>query len=440
MKCEEVRDEMIAYLKAELDEEQKKEIDEHLARCQGCSRELEMSKRVLFQTQAANESSVVEMADSIIKDAVEKKASDIHIEPTQDGADIRFRIDGVLYPIGKLSAQERDALIARIKLVGGMSIVENRLPQDGRFIIRVNDVDHDMRVSIMPFALGEKVVMRILSRAVPLLGLEKLGLLPEQMEMIRNLVHQPAGMITVTGPTGAGKTTTLYSMLLDIRSPDINIMTIEDPVEYLIKGVQQAQVNVKAGLTFAVALRSFMRQDPDVIMLGEIRDRETAEVALAAAVTGHLVLTVLHTTDAPSAAIRMVDVGLEPYLVGQSLLGVIAQRLVRKVCPDCREEYTPSDEALEYLGLKNQVGKTKFYRGAGCEECRGAGVRGRTGVFEVLTIDRELGRMIAEGSDADAILKRAVEKGFTTMAEVARRKVLEGITTAEEAYRVLSVR
>jgi len=440
MKCEEVRDEMIAYLKGELDEERRKEIDEHLARCHGCQRELELSQRVLFQTQAANEPSVVDMADSIIKDAVEKNASDVHIEPTQDGADIRFRIDGVLYPVGQLSVQERDALIARIKLTGGMSIMENRLPQDGRLSTKVNDIEYDLRVSITPLVFGEKMAMRILSKATLLLGLDKLGFLPEQMEMVKNLVHQPPGMVVVTGPTGAGKTTTLYSMLLEIRNPALNIMTIEDPVEYLLKGVQQAQVNVKAGLTFAVALRSFMRQDPDVIMLGQIRDLETGEVALAAAVTGHLVLTALHTVDAPSAAVRMVDVGLEPFLVGQSLLGVIAQRLVRKVCPDCREEYTPSDESLDFLGLKNQVGKAKFYRGAGCEVCRDTGVRARTGIFEVLVIDRELGRMIADRSDADAIRKRAVEKGFITMAEVARKKVMEGITTAEEAYRVLSYR
>lgn len=440
MKCEEVRDEMIAYLKGEVDEKRKKEIDEHLARCQGCSRELEMSKRVLFQTQAANESSVVEMADGIMKDAILKGASDIHIEPTQDGADIRFRIDGVLYPIRQLSVQERDALVGRIKLTGGMSIVENRLPQNGRFFTNAGDVEHDLRVSIMPFVFGEKIVMRILSRETPLLGLDKLGFLPEQMEMVKNLVHQPNGMIVVTGPTGSGKTTTLYSMLLEIRDPAISIMTVEDPVEYLLKGVQQAQVNVKAGLTFAAALRSFLRQDPDVIMVGEIRDLETGEVALAAAVTGHLVMTAIHPADAPSAAVRMVDVGMESFLVGQSLIAAIAQRLVRKVCPDCREEYTPADEALDFLGLKNQVGKAKFYRGKGCETCRGTGSRGRTAIFEVMEIDRELGRMISDRKDADAIGKRAGEKGFVTMDAVARQKVLEGITTAEEAHRVLERR
>ena len=440
MKCEEVRDEMIAYLKGELDEERKKEVDEHLARCQGCSRELELSQRVLFQTQAANEPSVVDMAEDIIKKAIESGASDIHVDPTREGAEVRFRIDGVLYPIRQLSVQERDALIARIKLTGGMSIVENRLPQDGRLSTKVNDVEYDLRVSVTPLVFGEKMVMRILSKATPLLGLDKLGFLPEQIEMVRNLVHHPPGMVVVTGPTGAGKTTTLYSMLLEIRGPGISIMTIEDPVELLLDGVQQAQVNAKAGLTFAVALRSFLRQDPDVIMTGEIRDLETGQVALAAAVTGHLVLTAIHPADAPSAVVRMVDVGLEPFLVGQSLIGAIAQRLVRKVCPDCCEEYTPSDESLDFLGLKNQVGKSKFYRGKGCENCRGTGVRGRTAIFEVMEIDRELGRMIAEKKDADAICKRAVEKGFITMAEVARKKVLEGITTAEEAYRVLSCR
>jgi type II secretory ATPase GspE/PulE/Tfp pilus assembly ATPase PilB-like protein len=227
-------------------------------------------------------------------------------------------------------------------------------------------------------------------------------------------------------------------MLLDISNPAINIMTVEDPVECILNDVQQTQVNSKAGLTFVAALRSFLRQDPDVIMVGETRDRETAEIALEAAVTGHLVLSTLHTNNAPSAITRMVDMGLEPWLVGTNLIGVIAQRLFRETCQDCREEYTPDNEPLEFLGLKDKLGKVKFYRGAGCEKCKGTGYRGRAGIFEVLTIDRELGKMIASGNDADAILKRAVQKGFVTMAEAAGRKVLEGITTAEEVYRMLS--
>ena len=440
MKCEEVRDEMIAYLKGELDEERKKEVDEHLARCKGCQQELEMSQKVLFQTQAANESSIVEMADSIIQDAINANASDIHIDPTDEGTDVRYRVDGVLHCVKQLPAETCDALVARFKIMDGIPIVKSGMPQDGRSTVRMNGRDYDLRVSIMPFIRGEKVVVRILDKRTPLLGLDKLGFLPEQLELVKSLLHQPNGEIIIAGPTGSGKTTTLYSMLLDIKNPAINIMAIEDPVEFTLSGIQQAQVYSKTGLTFAAAIRAFLRQDPDIIMVGEIRDMETALLAAHASMTGHLVLSALNERDAVSVPKRMIHLGLEPWLVGTSLIGVIAQLLVRETCRDCREEYTPDNEALEFLGLKNQVGKVKFYRGAGCEKCKSTGVRGRTGIFEVLEIDRELGRMISDRKDADAILKCAVQKGFVTMAEVARRKVLEGITTAEEAYRVFSLR
>lgn len=440
MKCEEIRDEMIAYLKGELDDDRKREIDEHLCRCQGCSRELETAQRVLQQTQVASEASVVKLTNDIIIKGVESGASDIHLDPAQGGMEIRYRIDGVLQSDRTLSEKEQDAVTARIRMIADLPLTVIGIPQDGRISIKREGKEYDLRVSIVPSVFGLKIVMRILEQTVTMLGLEKLGFLPEQMETVKNLVHQPNGMIVVTGPTGSGKTTTLYSMLLEIRDPGISIMTVEDPVEYLLKGVQQTQVNVKTGLTFAAALRSFLRQDPDVLMSGEIRDLESGQIALAAAVTGHLVLTAIHPTDAAAGAVRMVEIGMEPYLVGQSLIAAIAQRLVRKVCPDCREEYTPSEESLDFLGLKNQVGKAKFYRGAGCETCRGAGFRGRTAIFEVMQIDRELGRMISDKKDADAILARAVKKGFVTMAEVARQKVLEGIITAEEAHRVLERR
>lgn len=440
MKCEEVRDELIAYVKGELSAELDREVDEHLARCQGCQRELETARRVLSQTQMADEASVIRMANEIIVKGIESGASDIHLDPVKDGMEIRYRIDGVLQPDKTLSQKEQEAVTARVRMMADLPLTESQVPQDGRIPVRRDGRDYDFRVSVVPSIFGLKIAMRILDKTVVMLGLEKLGFLPEQLEMVKNLVHQPNGMIVVTGPTGSGKTTTLYSMLVEIIDPGISIMTVEDPVEYQLKGVQQTQVHVKAGLTFAAALRSFLRQDPDVLMSGEIRDRESAEVALQAAVTGHLVLTTLHTVDAPSAAVRMVEIGLEPFLVGQSLQGVIAQRLVRKVCPDCREEYAPSIEALDFLGLRHMVGKTQFYRGKGCETCRGTGYRGRTAIFEVMQIDRELGRMISDGKDADALAKRASEKGFVTMSEVARQKVLEGIITAEEAHRVLERR
>lgn len=443
MKCEEVRDELIAYLKGELSAEFGKEVDEHLARCHGCQRELETARRVLADTQMADEVWVIKMANEIIVKGIDSGASDIHLDPVKDGMEIRYRIDGVLQPDRTLSKKEQDAVTARIRFIADLPLTETQVPQDGRIPVRRDGKDYDVRVSVVPSIFGLKVVMRILDQTITMLGLEKLGLLPEQIEMVKNLLHQPNGMIVVTGPTGSGKTTTLYSMLLEIIAithAGISIMTIEDPVEYQLKGVQQTQVHVKAGLTFASALRSFLRQDPDVIMAGEIRYLEAAEIALEVALTGHVLLTTLHAADAPSAVARMLDMGLESYLVGQSLSGVIAQRLVRKICPDCREEYTPSDEALDFLGLKNQVGKAKFYRGKGCEMCRGTGYRGRTAIFEVIEIDRELGRMISDNKDADAIGKRAGEKGFVTMDGVARQKVLEGITTAEEAHRVLERR
>ena len=439
MTCEEVRDEMIAYLKGELDAARKCEVEEHLRRCHGCRRELESSQIMLHRTQAANESSIVEMVDGLIKEAVESHASDIHVDPTREGADVRLRIDGVLHPVKQLSDKERDAVVARIKIMAGISISENRLPQDGRIPFKVGDKEYDVRLATMPFLLGEKVVMRILDRGVPTLGLEKLGFLPEQLEVVRFLLHQPCGMVISTGPTGSGKTTLLYSMILELINPAINIMTIEDPIEYEIKGIEQAQVNPRIGLTFAAALRTFLRQDPDVIGIGEMRDLETMEVAAHAAMTGHLILTQLLPPDAASVPQRLVSCGMDPWIVGETLAGVVACRLVRNVCAECREEYTPDADALEFLGLKDRVGKVKFYRGKGCEKCKGTGYWKRTQLHEVLTVDKGLRAMIGAGqTDPDAIFKYAASKGFISMTEDARRKVLDGITTAEEVYRVLS--
>ncbi len=439
MKCEEVRDEMIAYLKGELDEERRKEIEEHLARCQGCRRELEMSQRVLHQTQAANEPSVVRTVNEIVTDAIDAGASDIHIDPTRGGAEVRLRIDGVLHTRKQLSAQEHNAVVGRVKMMSEIPVAVPAVPQDGRVVVRREDVDYELRMSVMPFALGEKVVMRILSRGRPLLGLDKIGFLPEQLELVKSLIHQPCGMLIVAGPTGSGKTTTLYSMIEDLKNPQISVTTIEDPVELLLDGVEQAQVNPRAGLTFAAAIRAFLRQDPDVIMVGEMRDLETAELCMQASMTGHLVLGTLHTRDAVSVPRRLVDMGVEPWLVGTNLIGIAAQRLLRKVCPDCRQEYTPSGEGLEYLGLQDQVGKAKFYHGAGCENCRNTGYRNRTAVHEVLAMDQELARIISEGqTDPHAILGHALPKRFVRMNESARKIVLDGITTAEEAYRVLA--
>ena len=439
MKCEEVRDEMIACLKGEVHGLRKKQIEEHLARCHGCGRELDVARRMLAQTQAANEASVVKMVDDMIAEAVRGGASDIHIDPTREGADVRYRIDGVLCPVRSLSPGERDAVTARIKIMADRPVSETRQPQDGRIPFKVGDKEYDMRLATMPFLLGEKLVMRILDRGVPLLGLEKMGFLPEQLEAVRALVHQPCGLVISTGPTGSGKTTLLYSMLMELISPKLNIMTIENPIEYEIRGIQQAQVNEREGLTAAAALRVFMRQDPDVIMVGELHDPESIEIATYAAMTGHLVLTQLQPPDAASVPQRLVSCGVDPWIVGETLTGVIACRLVRNVCAECREEYTPDAEALEFLGLKDKVGKAKFYRGKGCDACKGTGYRGRTQLHEVLTVDKGLRALIGTGqTDSDAIFKYAASKGHISIAEDARRKVLDGITTAEEVTRVLS--
>ena len=441
MKCEEVRDEMIAYLKDEMDVQRKIEISEHVVRCQGCQRELDVARRVFSQTQAAEDSSIIRFVNTIFKDAIDAGATDMHIDPTHEGAEVRLRIDGVLHSAKQLSVEQRDVVLARIKLMAALPFTESGAPLDGRIPIRMDGRDYDFRVSIMPVVTGEKIEIRILDRGVPLLGLDNLGFYPEQLELVKNLLHQPAGMVVSTGPAGSGKTTLLYSMILELTDPSISIVTVEDPVEYLLPGVQQTQVNWRTGLTFAVAIRTYLRQDPDVIMVGELRDAESTILAAHAAMTGHLVLGNMLISDAVSIPHNMVAYGVDPWIVGRSLAGVIACVLVRKVCQDCKEEYTPSDEALEFLGLKDQVNKTKFYRGTGCDKCRNVGYQGRAQLHEILAIDRELSKMISNGpTDPDAVLKHAVGKGFIPMEEVARRKILDGITTAEEAYRVLSWR
>jgi len=335
--------------------------------------------------------------------------------------------------------QERDALVARIKTMGEMSVTESRIPQDGRISTQVEDREYDLRVSTITVFFGEKVTMRILDRGVPFLGLDKMGFTPEQFQLVKGLLRQPTGMVISTGPAGSGKTTLLYSMILEIANPSLSIVTIEDPVEYLLPGTQQTQVNPRVGLTFASAIRSYLRQDPDVIGIGELRDAESVRLAAEAAMTGHLVLSQMLISDAVSIPQNMVAYGVDPWIVGRNLAGVIACRLVRKVCEDCKEEYDPSDDALEFLGLKSLAGKRKFFHGTGCEACKNIGYRGRAQLHEVLVIDKELGKLISGGEvDPDVLLRQAVSNGFFTMIEDAKGKALEGITTAEEAHRVLA--
>ncbi|MEJ5339247.1 MAG: GspE/PulE family protein [Aquificaceae bacterium] len=366
--------------------------------------------------------------------AVNVSASDVHIEPYEGQSVVRIRLDGVLHEYTRIPLSLHEQVVSRIKVLANLNVAERRVPQDGKIAVRVGRRHLDIRVSVVPTVFGERVVLRLLEKGGRLLRLEDLGLWEEDLIRLRRLSQKPYGIVLATGPTGAGKSTTLYAMILEIKSPTRNIITIEDPPEYQIEGVSQIQVNPKVGLTFAVGLRAILRQDPDVIMVGEIRDAETAEIAVQSALTGHLVLSTLHTNDAPSAITRLFDLGIEPFLIASALEGVVAQRLVRKICPHCREEYRPTEEELLELGLS---GEFTFYRGRGCEHCMGTGYRGRTGIYEVLEVDEEIKRVILKMQDAVELRNSARAGGFKSMLEDGIRKVLAGITTPEEVLRAV---
>ena len=387
--------------------------------------------------EMVDEAPIVRMVNLIISQAINDKASDIHIEPWAKDVVVRYRIDGVLHEIMRLPKHIHPPMVSRIKIMANLDIAERRKPQDGKIHLKHENKEYDLRVSTVPTVHGEKVVMRILDKSSVMLGLDKLGFLPEVREKLEWLISKPYGMILVTGPTGSGKSTTLYACLNKLNTGDKNIMTIEDPVEYQIPGVNQVNVNPKAGLTFASALRAFLRQDPDIIMVGEIRDRETAQIAIEAALTGHLVLSTLHTNDAPSAATRLIEMGIEPFLVASALLGVLAQRLARTICPNCKEPYTPPKEALKDLGLAYVEEEYTFYKGRGCDLCKGTGYKGRTGIHELLIISDRVREAILRRASAAEIRRIAKEEGFKTLQDDAIAKVLMGITTIEEALRVV---
>ena len=382
-----------------------------------------------------DESPAVSLVNSLLIKASTANASDIHFEPYQENAVVRIRMDGVLHEVATIPPSTYQNVVSRIKVMANLNVAERRVPQDGRIRVKIGNRDLDIRVSVVPTVFGERVVMRLLDRTGSLLTLEELGLSEKDEAKVKRLARKPYGIVLVTGPTGAGKTTTLYAMILYVKDPKKNIITIEDPVEYQIKGVSQIQVNPKVGLTFATGLRSVLRQDPDIIMVGEIRDSETADIAVHAALTGHLVLSTLHTNDAPSAVTRLADMGIEPFLIASSLEGVIAQRLVRRICENCKEPYTPAEEELKELGIESFSGV--FYRGKGCESCLGTGYRGRIGIFEVLEIDEDLKKLITRTQDANEIRKLAREKGFRTMIEDGIEKVVAGITTTSEVISVV---
>ena len=383
---------------------------------------------------------VVRLVDSIVQGAIAGNASDIHVEPRERDVRVRYRVDGVLYLMMEIPKRLQSAVISRIKIMAGMNIAERRLPQDGRITVGSNGHMYDLRVSTLLTVFGEKVVMRILDKTSVLLQLEDLGFLPDQQTLVQHLITKPYGMLLSTGPTGSGKTTTLYTALNRVNTGDNNIVTVEDPVEYQLAGINQSQVSLAAGITFARGLRAILRQDPDVIMVGEIRDRETAEIAVQSALTGHLVFSSLHTNDAASALPRLLDMGVEPFLIASSVIGVIGQRLVRVVCRNCKASYKPERRVLEELGVpEDEHGHVHFARGAGCPICSGRGYRGRTGVFEVLRMSDQIKRMVLDKASTLEIREQALQEGMQPMQQTGLRKVMDGTTTPEEVMRVIYV-
>ena len=389
----------------------------------------------------ADEAPIIRIAKVLIQRAIQERASDIHIEPDPAGVRVRYRIDGVLHEVMKIPKYVHAPLISRVKIMSNMNIAERRVPQDGRIHIRHASNDYDLRVSIIPTTLGEKAVMRILDKESMLMGLQRLGFTQSMLAEMETLIKQPNGMILSTGPTGSGKTTTQYSVLNYINSVEINTITIEDPVEYQVDGIYQVHVNRKAGLTFAIALKYFLRQDPDVILVGEIRDLETSEIAIQAALTGHLVLSTLHTNDAASTVTRMVDMGVEPFLISSSIIASVSQRHARKVSEECKEPYQPPRDQLLGLGFDPDAPENRdvvFYHGTGCPNCRGTGYRGRIGLFELMTMNQEIRDLVVKRASADQVKEAAIANGMTTMADDAIDKAKAGITDIDEILRVVS--
>ena len=399
--------------------------------------EIEETGDLLDETSDAP---IIKLVNLLLSGATKDRASDIHIEPYQAIVKVRYRIDGILYDILSLPRKIHSPLASRVKIMAKLNIAEKRLPQDGRIEIKVADRSVDIRVSTLPTAFGERVVLRLLDKTSSILMLSDLGMDSRKVGMFNRLIKSPYGIILVTGPTGSGKTTTLYAALTSINSPEVNIITIEDPIEYQIDGIGQIQVNPKIDLTFAQGLRSIVRQDPDVILVGEIRDRETAEIAIQSSLTGHLVFSTLHTNDAASAVTRLIDMGIEPFLVTSSVIAIIAQRLVRVLCPKCKEQYTPDDESLANLGVdKRRLEKHPVYRKMGCAACMNTGYRGRSAIFEILVLDDPLKRLILKTSDSNQINDEAMKRGMTNLLQDGAQKVLDGITTIEEVFRVTRI-
>ena len=382
-----------------------------------------------------NQAPIIRFVNTLLTQAIKDRASDIHIEPFEKELAVRFRIDGVLYEIVKPPPRLQASIVSRVKIMSGLNIAEKRIPQDGRIRIRMAGREIDLRVSTLPVRHGERVVMRILEKG-EVFSLDGTGMEEEELKLFRKFIRRPHGIILVTGPTGSGKTTTLYSALSEINEPDLNILTIEDPIEYELKGIGQTQVNSKINLTFASALRAHLRQDPDVIMVGEVRDKETADNAVQASLTGHLVFSTLHTNDAAGTFTRLIDMGVEPFLVASSLLLVLAQRLVRRLCPECKEAYDPSAVELADVGLKRSDLQGSIYRAKGCPNCLTTGYKGRCGIYELLPVTESVKALVMQSADAGAIKRVAIDQGLFTLRTDGLRKVIKGLTSFDEVIRV----
>jgi len=385
----------------------------------------------------ANEAPIIKLVNMAMREAINRRASDIHIEPYEKDLIIRFRIDGILYPMYTPPKKFQGAIISRIKIMANLNIAENRLPQDGRIQLKIGGKDIDIRVSIYPTYYGERVVLRLLNKTDMEFSLNSLGFSDDTLEKFNELIKKTHGIVMVTGPTGSGKSTTLYSVLTRLNQPDVNILTVEDPIEYQLHGIGQMQVKPKIDLTFAAGLRSILRQDPDIIMVGEIRDVETAEIAVQAALTGHRVFSTLHTNDAASGITRLIDMGVEPFLIASSVNAFLAQRLVRSICPHCKTSFRPTPKMLSDLGLSPAKFKNvKLYQGKGCDKCLNTGFMGRMGIYELLPVSTEIRKLVMAHSDAMQIKELAIKEGMVTLYNDGLEKVMKGITTLEEVIRV----
>ena len=385
-------------------------------------------------SESAEEAPIIQLANSILGVAIKRGVSDIHIEPREKELNIRFRQDGVLSLYKTIPKKVQNALISRYKIMSDLDISERRLPQDGRIRVKMANRVIDFRVSTLPGKFGEKVVMRILDKSSISLGLDNIITNEETLDIVRDMISRPYGIIFVTGPTGSGKTTTLYSALSERNTPEVNISTAEDPIEYDLEGITQSEVNKTIGLDFARILRAFLRQDPDIMLVGETRDKETAKIAIEAALTGHLVFTTLHTNDAPGAVMRLQEMDIEPFLISSSTIGIIAQRLLRRVCPNCKEEYTADEQTLDYLGIEGQ--NNVFYKGIGCEQCNGTGYKGRIGAYEVMKINDNIRDLISKGENTAILRYAAQQAGMKTLVEYSINLAREGLTTLDEVIRV----